>query len=595
MRVSDYIIDQIWNLGIDSIFSVSGRGALFLTDAVAKHKRIRYVAVHHEQSASFAAVAYAQQSGKLGACLVSTGCASTNTITGVLTAWQDNIPCIFISGQNTLSETTNYTKLKIRTFGQQEADIIPIVSSITKYAVMITDPNDIGYELSKAIFLAQDGRPGPVWIDIPLDIQSAIIDPDSFTLFEPTPLSKIVSPRLLDDFHRLEAMLAHSQRPVIMIGSGVRTADSIPDLLKFVEQYRIPLVYAHSAPDTIGSSHELSIGSVGSMGTSRAGNFTLQNADLVIVLGNRLSSYVTGVEYKKFARAAKVVVIDIDVIEHSKNTIKIDLLIQADIRQFFSYFNHKQIKVNCSDWVRKCTHWKNLFAGLEREFDSKDKIDLYQLSKCLSENLPPYSSLVTDSGFIEVILPTNISFGMNQRCIHPSSQGVMGFALPGSIGTYFASNNTVVAVIGDGSIMMNLQELETIRHNQIPVKIIVINNNVYGIIRRRQKDIFRNRTIGTDPSNGVSCPDFKKLAETFDLKYMVINSADELDNGIKMLFDTEGPVMCEIIARLDQSYIEVGTTRNSNNKIVRRPLEDQAPFLDRSLFLSEMIVEPIDQ
>jgi len=593
MRVSDYIINKIYDTGAETLFSVSGRGALFLTDAVAKHGKIRNVAVHHEQTAAFAAVAYAQYSGKIGACLVSTGCASTNTVTGVLSAWQDNIPCIFISGQNILNETSNFTGLKIRTFGQQEADIIPIIKSITKYSAMLHRGSDIIDELDKAIFYALEGRPGPVWLDIPLDLQSANVDIE-------LPLSKFENEKINyslndNDISKLASKLINSKRPVVLIGSGVRSSSAEDSLRLFIESQNIPLVYSNSAPDIYGKKNKLSIGSIGSMGASRAGNFCLQNSDLVLVLGNRLSTYSTGVDFCDFARDAEIIVVDIDPIEHSKNGIKIHQFLEIDVNELLTKLNKIGFSCKVSEWVEKCLHWKNIFSSIEPSFMNSEKIDLYELTDTLSKVLPEKCSLVTDSGFIEVIVPTNFDFGNNQRSIHPISQGAMGFALPGAIGTHFASNRPVFVIVGDGSVMMNLQELQTISHNKIPVKIIIINNNVYGIIRRRQSELFRGRVIGVDPNNGVSCPNFEKVALAFGLKYQLIEKKQSLELSLKQLVDTEGPVICEIICREDQSYIEVGTVRDQNKKIVRRPLEDQTPFLDRKLFLSEMIINPIKQ
>ena len=593
MRVSDYIINKIFNEGVDTIFSVSGRGALFLTDAVAKHQKICNVAVHHEQSAAFAAVAYAQFSGKMGACLVSTGCASTNAITGVLSAWQDNIPCIFISGQNILNETSNYTGLKIRTFGQQEADIIPIIKSITKYSAMLHKGSDIIEELDKAIYFALEGRQGPVWLDIPLDLQSANVDIE-------LPLPNIQIDKKTysvsdSDISDLSNKLLNAKRPVVLIGSGIRSASAEKSLRLFIESQNIPLVYSNSAPDIYGTKNKLSIGSIGSMGASRAGNFCLQNSDLVLILGNRLSTYSTGVDFCDFARDAEKIVVDIDPIEHTKNGIKIDQFLEIDVEVLLTKLNKIGFSCNVSEWVNKCLHWKNKFSIIDSNFLGSEKIDLYELTEALSKTLPEQCSIVTDSGFIEVIVPTNFNFGNNQRSIHPISQGAMGFALPGAIGTYFASKQPVFVVVGDGSVMMNLQELQTIIHNKIPVKIIIINNNVYGIIRRRQSELFRGRVIGVDPDNGVSCPNFEKIAIAFGLKYQLIEKKESLESSLIQLVETEGPVICEIICRDDQSYIEVGTVRDQNKKMVRRPLEDQTPFLERDLFLSEMIINPIKQ
>lgn len=593
MRVADYIINRIFDQGSDTIFSVSGRGALFLTDAVAKHGKIKNVAVHHEQAASFAAVAYAQASGRLGACLVSTGCASTNTMTGLLSAWQDNIPCIFISGQNVLNETSNFTGIKIRTYGQQEADIIPMVKSITKYSKMLHHANDIIEELDKAIYFALEGRQGPVWLDIPLDLQSANISFDESNMKLDYSRS---NPEINDsDVEKVLSKLIEAKRPVVLIGSGVKSAKAEKELVEFIVKNNIPLVYSNSAPDTFGTKNDLSIGSIGSMGASRAGNFTIQNSDFLLILGNRLSSYSTGVDLCDFARMAHKIVVDIDPDEHKKKSIHIDHFIHADVRDFLTKLNNQKIELNNQDWLEKCKHWKTLFGQLEPQFKDSPDIDLYELTNVLSDVLPDNANVVTDSGFIEVIIPTNFKFGKEQKAIHPFSQGAMGFALPGALGAYYATNNPTFVVVGDGSIMMNLQELQTISHNKVPIKIIVINNNVYGIIRRRQVELFRGRTIGTDPNNGVSCPSFEKIANAFDFDYIKIEGKSQLNEKIIQLSQMEGPVICEIMCREDQTYLEVGIVRDVNRKMVRRPLEDQMPFIDRSLFLNEMVIKPIKQ
>ncbi len=576
---------------------VTGRGALFLNDAVAAHKDIKSICMHHEQSAAFAAVAYADCKDDLGACMVSTGCAGTNALTGVLNAWQDGIPCIFISGQNKLKETSNYTGLSLRTFGQQEADIIPIVKSITKYAVMIKDPSKVAYEVDKALFLAKDGRKGPVWIDIPLDVQNKRIELNDLERFTEKS-EKIKKNNILstNDLNYLVNALNNSERPTLLIGSGVRSANAIEDLKIFLDKHPIPVTYSGSAPDTYGLENSLSIGSVGMMGCSRAGNLTVQNSDLLLVFGSRLNTMTTGEDFQKFAREAKIIIVDIDPVEHSKNSIKIDRLIHADIKDVLFKLNQNTTNKKYNHWIEKCYHWKKLFPKFEKNFNStSDHVDLYHLADSLSKVMPDNATFVSDSGLIELLLPTNMLFKNNQRCIHPSSQGSMGFALPGSIGSYFANENPIVTVIGDGSVMMNIQELETIFYNKVPVKIFIVNNNAYAVIRKRQIDLFRTRTIGVDPSDGISCPDFKKVANAFNITYVKIKSSKNLEKQIKSVIDIEGPTLCEVMGKQDQDYIMSSYAKNSKNRIVRRPIEDQAPFIERSLLNSEMVIEPIDQ
>ena len=594
MRVSDYIFQRLAQAGVNHVFQVTGRGALFLSDALAKSSQLVAVSLHHEQSCAFAAIAYAEKRRSLGVCLVSTGCASTNTMTGVLNAWQDGVPCFFLSGQNILRETTRYTGIPLRTYGQQEADIVELVSPITKYAHMLTSPKDIVKVMDKALLAAQTGRKGPVWLDVPLDLQSALIDPDTLS----HAISEVATnqPTVIEDVERIANDLRQAKRPVILIGKGVRFANAEALLREFVETWKIPLTFAASAPDSYGAAHNLSIGSVGAMGCSRAGNFAVQNSDYVLVLGSRLTALTTGSDYSKFARFARVVVVDIAPIEHSKVGIRIDHLVAADLYAFLTAMVQQPSKPAPKDWIEKCLHWKGLFSGVEPSFDSSDVVDLYQLADRLSVLMPEETTLVTDSGLIEVILPTNIRFMDGIDCIHPASQGSMGFALPAAVGAQHATNAMVLAVIGDGSIMMNLQELESIRYQRLPIKVIVINNNVYSIIRRRQHDLFRKRTIGTDPANGVSCPDFAKVADCFGLHYQRIESVELLDAGLAALFAHKGPVLCEIMGRDNQDYIELGQARSKHDgRLTRRPLEDQTPFLQRDIFLREMLIEPIDQ
>lgn len=595
IRVSDYIMQRLSGAGIRHLFQVTGRGALFLNDALAKSTELKAVCLHHEQSCAFAAVSYAEQTGGLGACLVSTGCAATNTVTGVLSAWQDGVPCIFISGQNILRETTQYTGIGLRTFGQQEANIVQIVNSITKYSHMVTRPEEIVEVMNTALNAALSGRKGPVWIDVPLDIQSAMIDIDDVRNSLVAPPVERIEPED-KEILLLVDKLKNAKRPIVLIGKGVSSAGAEEMLKEFIQDWQLPLVFSASAPDTYGAGNYLSIGSVGAMGCSRAGNFAISNADLVLVLGSRLTSLTTGPDFCKFARAAEVLVVDIDPIEHSKSGVRIDQFIKCNLRHFFEKLVNFDPGPLRDEWLKKCIHWKNIFRDVEPSFKSENLVDLYQLADSLSKILPRPSTIVTDSGLAEVILPSNIKFSEEMKCIHPASQGAMGFALPAAIGVQCAISHPVLAVIGDGSFMMNLQELESIRYLKLPIKLIVINNNMYSIIRRRQQDLFRKRTIGTDSSNGVSCPDFKEVADCFGFSYLKVSGINELDAVLEEMFSLSGPVLCEVMGKTDQGYIELGHTRSSaEGKFVRRPLEDQAPFLPRDLFLSEMIIEPIDQ
>ena len=592
MRVADFVIQYLKNKNVKNFFSVTGRGTLFLNDALAREKNVKSFFFHHEQSAAFAAITTPSTNNNLSCCMVSTGCASTNTITAVLSAWQDGLPVIFLSGQNFLHETTSYKKKNIRTYGQQEADIIKIIKPITKYSKMITDPMQIKYELDKAFFFANNKIKGPVWLDIPLDIQNSRLEDKKLKSFSKNYEIIKCSSKLIN---KVFSEIKFSNRPAVLIGSGVKNAKCIEEFKKFVNKYQIPVVYTSSGSSILGSENKFCIGSIGSQGCSREGAFTVQNCDLLIVLGSRLNSLTIGLDVKKFARNAKKIIIDIDKDEYEKNRFENSKLILSDLDFFLKKMNKKKIITKWNKWSLKCLNWKKIFKSKKDILNGSQKINLYELSEVFSKTLPSNSVFLCDSGFIDVILPTNIRFRKKQICIHPVSQGSMGFALPAIIGAYSTGKKNIVSVIGDGSIMMNLQELQTIKYYKIPAKIFIINNKMYGIIRRRQKELFRGRTIGTDDTNGVGNPDFRKISKAFDIKYKLIKTKKNLTSEINSVLKEKKTVICEIIADENQEYIEIGYAKNKKGKIVRRPLEDQKPFLDRNTFLREMVIEPIDQ
>ena len=593
MRVADYVVAKLQEYGVSNYHVVTGRGALFLNDALAKEKTANKTFYHHEQAAAFSAMAQSQLDLKTHVCMASSGCASTNVITPLLCAWQDSIPMMVISGQNVLNETTRYTGLNIKTYGQQEADIIKIVESITKYSVMIEDPKSIRYHIEKAMFLANTGRKGPVWIDIPLDLQNMHVNPEELEPYEEQHEEYVA---LEEDVNFIVDALLTANRPSVVIGAGVKHANARTELSTFITNSCIPLTYTYTAPDIYGSQNELSIGSVGSQGCSRAGAFTVQNSDLLIVLGSRMNSLTTGPDFCNFAKNAKIIVVDIDEDEHKKKGISIDKFIQADLKSVLTKLNEKSLKLDIEAWQAKAIHWKALFS--QSQFlpikSSEDRLDIYEIAQVLSDKLPEECTFICDSGFIDVIMPTTISFGNKQRCLHSSSQGAMGYALPAAIGTAKVSDSPTLVFVGDGSIMMNLQELETIRSNELPIKIFVLNNDVYGVIRRRQHDLFRRRTIGVDNSNGVSCPDFEQVANTFGFEYRKVTSLPQFQNEFREVVNMAGPVICEIMTNLTQDYLEIGYGRDENKKFVRKPIEDQKPFLEREIFEKEMVVEKQD-
>ncbi|MBQ8961392.1 MAG: thiamine pyrophosphate-binding protein [Ruminococcus sp.] len=588
-RIADMIIRKVRETGADHVFMISGRGILYLTDAVARNGSVEAVCTYHEQGASYAAMAYSLWRRSTAVCLVSTGCAAANAVTAALCAYQDGLPVIFISGNNQLGENKRYTGAPIRTYGSQEADIISVVSPITKYAVMIDDPKKAAYEVEKAIFIAQDGRQGPVWIDVPLDVQNMRVDEpelEHFTAPEEEarsyPIEKLV--RLLNE----------ASRPVILAGGGAFVAEK--EIKELAEKYMIPVVFSPAGADVYGSGNRSSIGAVGSIGGSRAGNFTVQNSDLLLVLGSKLCSQLTGVK-KNFAREAKIIVIDIDEDEHKKDGVRIDELIIGDASQVMRQLLLQDELARHEGWAEKCCGWKELFS-LEnetfiKELSSEDRLDIYSVAELISSSLPSDATVITDAGFEELIVPSSIRYRDGQRCLFPAAQGAMGYALPAVIGAYKAGAKNIVCVVGDGSFMMNMQELQIIFDMKIPVKLVVINNNMYAVIRKRQKDLFRKRTIGNDPSDGVPAPDLRRIAEAFGIGYSLVKNRDGAVKALDMKASSDGPEMIEVISVEDQKYFHESYAVNDKGRLEHRPIEDMSPFLDREILQREMLIKNI--
>ena len=567
-RVADYIIKKVNEAGAEHIFLITGRGILYLTDAVAKNEKVKAIPTFHEQGASYAAMAYASVHEGVSVCLVSTGCAATNAITACLCAYQDNLPVVFISGNNQLNENTRYTGAGIRTYGSQEADIISLIEPITKYAVMLEEAENAAYEIEKALYIAENGRKGPVWIE---------------------------NSNLKGEAESVAGLFNQSERPILLIGGGGANAGE--DILRLTRQCNIPVVCSPTASDIFGTDNELAIGTVGSLGGSRAGNMAVQNSDFVLVIGSKLCSQLTGVK-ENFAREAKVVVVDIDKQEHTKAGVKIDKLVVGDASDFLKVFNSCTLKVTNNAWVRKCSHWKTIFSlkneDFVKELIDKNELDLYSLMDEISPVLPEDATIITDAGLEELIVPSAIQFKRGQRCLFPAAQGAMGYAIPAIIGAYAAGRKNIVCVVGDGSIMMNIQELQMISSLHIPVKILVINNNMYAVIRKRQKDLFRKRTIGNDPGDGVPAPNFERIANCFGFHYRKIGDRGELLQALPSMLSGTAEII-EIVCTPEQKYFHESYTINEKRKLVHRPIEDLSPFLPRAILKEEMIVDPLEE
>lgn len=589
-RVCDLVAQYLSEYGVKKVFMVSGGGLLFLTDGLIDCEGLEAVCCHHEQAAAMAAVGYARYNG-FGCAYVTTGCGGTNAITGVLNAWQDNIPCIFISGQCKRKETIRYRDLPIRQLGVQEADIVSIVQSITKYAVMLDNPQTALYELEKALFIAKDGRPGPVWLDIPMDVQSACVDTEQLFHFVPP-----AQPEWDTDLSELEADLARAERPVIIAGGGIRLSGTREAFQNFVEKHNIPFVCSRMGTDVLPTLHPLNIGRIGNKGT-RSGNFALQNADLVLALGSRLSVSSTGQEYDYFARNAKVHVVDIDAEEHKKNTVHIERLYHMDLRWFFSCIQDMS-PINPKGWTEKCVYWREKYPACLPEYYTSALVNVYVFIEEFSKRLLPDSVIVSDTGSTIYAPPQALkTSSFEQRYITSGAQAEMGFALPAAVGVSIAGNRReVFALTGDGGLQMNIQELQTLKHYDLPVKLFVWNNNGYLSIRASQNKLFNGRKIGTDSSNGVSFPDLEKIAWAYDLKYVRIPDTAALPDKLCEVLSYDGPVVCEVMCLPDQPIAPVVESRvRADGTLVSCPLEDMSPFLPREDFLAEMIIEPVGE
>lgn len=595
-RVADYIAEYIYQLGVKNIFMVSGGGMMFLSDGLALHPHLKVTCTHHEQAAAMAAVGYAKYKESFGVAYITTGCGGTNALTGLLDAWQDNVPCIFISGQCKRKETVRNSGLPLRQFGVQEVDIVAVTQNMTKYSVMVNEPEKIAWHLDKAVYLARSGRPGPVWLDIPMDVQGAIIDETKLERYEP-PNEEVdyCAEPSTEDLKKVAELLATSKRPIIVAGQGIRLAGAIPRFRKFVEDNQIPVVASRLGIDMLPSDHPLFIGRIGNKG-DRAGNFSVQNADLVLVIGSRLSVSSTGHEYQLFAREAQIIIVDIDPIEHKKNTVRVDYFINADARRFL-----EQIKLpgltSFTAWSEICLKWKNKWPVCLPEYAASEKVNLYYFVDMLTRMMKPDATLVSDAGSAFYVASQGGQFNHEQRYVTSGGQADMGFSLPAAIGVSVArASGEVLAITGDGSFQMNIQELQTIVHNRLPIKLFVWNNDGYLSIRASQAKFFEGRFIGTDSSSGVSFPDTNKIADAYGIKFFRVNTSCELGSVLKDVLAYDGPVICEVMCIRDQEIVPtVASYRKDDGTMVSRPIEDMYPFLDREEFKREMIVKPLSE
>ena len=589
MRVADITAKFISESGIKDVFFVPGGGVMFMIDGLACNEKLRKISCHHEQAASMAAAAYARYNG-FGCCYVTTGCGGTNAITGVLHAWQDNIPMIVISGQVKSREISSLKDVPLRQLGVQEADIISIVKSITKYACLVTDESEILYHLEKAEYLAKSGRPGPVWLDIPMDVSSRYVKVEELKHF--TPVKEQIE-ILDDDMSELLHDLTNAKRPIIIAGQGVRLSGAIDEFAELVETHEIPFVCSRLGFDVMPTEHKLYIGRIGNKGT-RAGNFAVQNSDFILVLGSRLSVSSTGQEYKFFAPHAKIIAIDIDPYEHRKNTVHIEKIIKADIKEFLEKLTLPE-NLHFNEWAARCLKWKEKYPVFLPEYNNTENgINMYLFMEKLSHSLKPDDVIVSDAGSAFYVVSQGLKTTTRlQREITSGGQAEMGFTLPGCVGVSAARGfKDVIGITGDGSLQMNIQELQTVVYYNIPVKLFVFNNDGYLSIRATQRRFFDGRIIGTDSESGISFPDLEKIATAYGLPFVKIKPDDDITAKIKKVLNHSGPVLCEIICMRDQPIQPtVSSKKQDDGKLVSLPIDDMFPFLDRNEYKSNMIAD----
>jgi len=595
VRVADYIASFLAGHGVRDVFLVTGGGAMHLNDAFGREPGLRYFACHHEQACAIAAESYSRASGRLAAVNVTTGPGGTNAITGVWGAWVDSIPMFVVSGQVKFETVVRSTELPLRQLGDQEIDIVRVVSSMTKYAVMVTDASTIRYHLERALHLATHGRPGPVWLDIPMNIQGALVDPDTLSgydavedraAFETTDLDAVAA----DLLRRLRT----AERPVLLVGTGVRASGTHEAFLRAVERLGIPVAVSFNALDALWADHPHFIGRQGTIG-DRAGNFAVQNADLLLVLGCRLNIRQISYGWQNFARHAFKVMVDVDAAELRKPTLSIDLPVHADLRAFFPALDRALDAGGAGDhasWLAWCQERARRYPVVLPEYwKVVGSVNPYCFMEVLFRELPEGEVVVSGDGTASVTSFQAARLKKGQRLYHNSGSAPMGFDLPAAIGAAVATGGRVVCLAGDGSIQMNLQELQTIVTHRLPIKIFVLNNRGYHSIRQTQHNYFPDNIVGCGTESGLGFPDFGKLAWAYGIPFRRVDSHDALDAAVRETLDGEGPQMCEVFLDLEQVFApKLSSRRLPDGRMISSPLEDLAPFLSRDELRENMLV-----
>lgn len=600
IKVSDYIANFLSDAGIRHVYMLTGGGAMHLNNSLGKHPNLKVIFNHHEQASAMAAESHARLTNELPVINVTTGPGGINTLNGVFGAWTDSIPMFVLSGQVRYDTTVASTGFNIRQLGDQECEIIPCVKPITKYAISVDDPQFIKYHLQKALFLAKNGRPGPVWVDVPMNVQGTFIDETKLVDFDPASYFPKIP---LVETNKIETILekiAAAKRPLIIAGGGVRISGAHPLFLKFIEKLNIPVTTAWNAHDVLYDNHPLYIGRPGTVG-DRAGNFAVQNCDLLLILGSRLNVRQIGYNWKTFAREAFKIMVDIDPLEMIKPTLQIDLPVHAHLEDFMTKamkaLDHKAIKPK-SEWIEWCLDRKKRYPVVLDEYWKNDiAINPYCFMKALSEHLPEGQVIVTGDGTACVTSFQAMQLKKGQRLYTNSGSASMGYDLPAAIGACVASGyQRIICFAGDGSIQQNIQELATISYNNYPIKLFVLNNNGYHSIRQTQSNFFGEPLVGVGPESGLGFPNFEKLAHAYDLPYVRLEQHAQMNDIFKAFLQEEGPGLCEVMLTLEQQFAPKSSSKRLEcGRMVSKPLEDLAPFLSREELAENMLIDVIPE
>lgn len=600
-RLADYVADFLVARGVTDVFSVVGGGAMHLNDALGHNKGLRVTYNHHEQACAIAAEAYARLENRIAAVCVTTGPGGTNAITGVVGGWLDSIPMFIVSGQVRYDTTARYalqfTETPLRAMGDQEYDIVKSVAPMTKYAVMIEEPKTIRYHLERAWHLATTGRPGPVWVDIPVNYQGCFIETDELEGYDPAEDDAKLPPPVDDG--TIETILwkiAAAKRPVFHAGYGIRLSGGYEAFRSVLEKLNIPVVTYWNAVDLIEDEHPLYCGRAGNMG-DRPGNWAIQNADLILAVGTRISIRQVGYNWQTWARAAEVIMVDIDPAELKKPTLHVEMPVWADAKDFLTRLDAaaKGPVFRGQAWLDKCQGWKRDYpAVLPRQWEENGSTaNVYAFIRYLSSQLPQNSLTAVSNGACCVVGNQAYVIQKGSRMANNSAIASMGYGLPAAIGTCVGGGRrNTICLEGDGSIMMNLQELQTILTNKLPIKIFLINNSGYHSIRITQTNLFNKNFVGIGPESGdLSFPEYKKIAEAFGYRYFSARSNGEMKAVVDEVLKLDGPVFTEIFTDTAQVWEPKSSTKRlEDGTLVSPPLEDLAPFLPREELEQQMCI-----